>query len=212
MAFPHMTRLYADDYLDYARVPPTVLPQVFGPWMIERFENLPPNLAKVTGWHSQTVLSRHTIATLHHYRGEIVMEDSKQELKRHLPIWLSARGRVLITGLGLGCVVRGLLANPDVEHIDVVEIDKGIMRVIGREFAHSPKVSLHLGDALKFEWPAGTRWDCAWHDIWCEGKGLQFLHVELLGRFKKMADRQGAWMLPRVAGRVIRPRLLGAPK
>jgi hypothetical protein len=52
---------------------------------------------------------------------EVVMEDSPRELRRHLPIWMHAHGRVLVTGLGLGCVVRGLLASPHVEYIDVAK-------------------------------------------------------------------------------------------
>lgn len=201
-----------DDYLEAARVPETLKPQTFGPWTIERISNLPPSLARYVGWSSQTVLSRHTEATLHLYRGEIVMEDSRVELSRHLPIWLAAHGRVLITGLGLGCVVRGLLSKPSVEHIDVVEIDRRVLRVVGPEFAHNPRVTLHEDDALLKEWPTETKWDYAWHDIWCEGKGLAHLHVELLGKFNKRIKHQGAWMLPRIAGRIINPRLLGAPR
>jgi hypothetical protein len=34
----------------------------------------------------------------------------------------------------LGCVVRGLLSKPEVERIDVVEIDGDILRVVGKEF------------------------------------------------------------------------------
>ena len=59
---------------------------------------------------------------------------------RHLPIWLSARGRVLVTGLGLGCVVRGLLASTCVTHVDCIEIDRYICLVVGEEFpGRSPR-------------------------------------------------------------------------
>jgi hypothetical protein len=41
------------------------------------------------------------------------MNDFPQELKKHLDFVLRARGRVLVTGLGLGCVVRGLYREAD---------------------------------------------------------------------------------------------------
>lgn len=51
--------------------------------------------------------------------GELVMTDSLDELNTHLDFMLRAHGRVLITGLGLGCVVRGFQGPfdlpPDVE-------------------------------------------------------------------------------------------------
>ena len=185
------------DYLAAARVPDHLQPQTFGLWSIERHP-VPPLEEDWIGFPTITLLRRVTEATVHE-RGEVVMEDSRRELARHLPIWLSARGRVLVTGLGLGCVVRGLLANPAVGHIDVVEIDPTILRVVGTEFAGLARVSLHQGDALKLEWPSGTRWDCAWHDIWSAkgGSHLHVLHGRLLLRYHDQVDQQGAWMLPR---------------
>jgi len=143
------------------------------------------------------------------------MEDSYRELARHLPIWMRASGRVLVTGLGLGCVIRGLLAKPEVEFIDVIEIDKGIARVVGAEFANNPRVILHVADALS--WPIGKqRWDYAWHDIWSDTDAgephLQVLHGKLIKRFAGHVPEQGAWEFPRKIKRALPFRLLGAPK
>jgi hypothetical protein len=157
-------------------------------------------LKTLNGGDTQTCLRRITEATMHS-DGEIVMEDSLSELRRHLPIFLAARGRILITGLGLGCVVRGLLVNPDVSHIDVVEIDRQILERVGVEFADNPRVTLHHGDALTYKMPR-DRWDFAWHDIWCEGnRRLHVLHLRLLRRYHNRVGRQGAWMLPRTVKR-----------
>lgn len=203
-------------FLEAARVPETVPLGRFGLWTIERVESKDgrelaqrgaDGLWEWVGWPSMTLLYRATEATLHQEHGEVVMEDSRRELRRHLPIWLAARGRVLVSGLGLGCVVRGLLASPAVEHIDVVEIDADILRALGPEFASSPRVALHHADALTWEPPAGARWDCAWHDIWCEGSGLQLLHAELLVRYADRVRRQGAWMFPRFVKRRVHPSL-----
>lgn len=160
--------MQTEAYLSAARCPPTLVPQAFGLWEIQRRERPPQEPAGATfrllvGADHQTALCRMTEATLHQESGEVVMEDSLQELRRHMPVWLAARGRVLVTGLGLGCVVRGLLASPHVSHIDVIEIDRDILRIVGAEFSGNPRVRLIHDDALTCELPEG-RWDIAWHD------------------------------------------------
>lgn len=208
------------DYLRAARCPPSLLPQEFGLWTITKKyapeEEPARSMFRVLiGGDTQTALERAVRVTTPVHpdfadevitcgRGEIVMEDSHVELKRHLPIWLAAHGRVLVTGLGLGCVVRGLLASPNVSHIDVIEIDPDIALIVGEEFVGNPRVTLKIGDALTLE-PPGERWDFAWHDIWCEGSGLQKLHLELMGRYRDRVPAQGAWMLPRFAKRFDLP-------
>lgn len=204
------------DFIAAARVPPALQPQTFGLWKIAR-RGAPPKLYSLAnglglewvGFPDYTILFRVTEATMH-LDGVVVMEDSARELSKHLPIWLAARGRVLITGLGLGCVVRGLLASTAVEHIDVVEIDADILRIVGAEFVGNPRVSLHLGDAITFEWPAGTRWDCAWHDLWHERDAdLHLMHCKLLHRHRDECGPQGAWAFPRQIARIWRTPLLG---
>lgn len=196
-----------DLYLQAARCPETVVPQTFGLWTIQRRSAPAEEPARAmfryfVGAEFQTALCRATGATMHFDGGETVMEDSLQELRRHLPIWLHARGRVLITGLGLGCVVRGLLASPHVSHIDVIELDRDILERIGSEFLGNDRVALHYGNALTCKMP-GRKWDFAWHDIWCEGSGLQLLHLKLIARYRKRCARQGAWMLPRMIKRRV---------
>lgn len=202
------------DFLEAARVPDYLKQQKFGLWTITR-----PKVRRRP--HSEPIYVSFPSAILWHQTGEktdrihgdVVMEDSFNELARHMPIWLAARGRVLITGLGLGCVVRGLLANPDVDHIDVVEKDAGILRVIGPEFTDHPKVSLHHGDALTFEFPPDVNWDYAWHDLWVDGTGLQGFHIQLFTLYAERVYRQGAWMLPRWVPRLCRAfPILGSKK
>jgi hypothetical protein len=212
------------DYMEAARVPRSLVPQEFGLWTIERLTcadgvvdgRLVLLSEKTVGFPDYTMLSRWTEQTLHLVRGEVVMEDSARELRKHLPIWLAARGRVLVTGLGLGCVVRGLLANRDVEMIDVVEIDNDILRVVGAEFAGKRRVRLIQGDALRLEWSPDSRWEAAWHDLWVEGPNLQMLHAELFFRFHHRARLQGAWAFPREYAKLYARRwginLLGAPR
>lgn len=209
------------DYLTAARVPDTIATQTFFPWEIERraatetiLGELDPSLPYgLVGWPTFTLLRRWTDHSIHQEQGEVVMEDSLRELRKHLPIWLAAHGRVLKTGLGLGCVVRGLLVNPAVEHIDVVEIDPDIVRIVGATFADEPRVTIHLADALT--WDFGDRvWDFAWHDLHSFTEvHLQRMHIDLMLRYRdRVRRRQGAWAFPREVSRVMRHRLLGAPR
>lgn len=158
------------------------------------------------------MLARDTMATLHRGLGEVVMEDSPRELRRHLPILLAASGRVLVSGLGLGCVLRGLLSKPDVEHVDVVEIDPAILELCGAQFAGDPRVTLHLGDAESIWWATGTRWDFAWHDVWSETEALDIVHARLLARYDDWCPVQGAWQFPRIVKRRWPRTLLGAAR
>src|SRR5579863_8833218 len=210
----HITPSWVGDYcgpgspqyfMEAARVPARLKPQTFGPWTIQRRDFSGHGLAVFQiGWNSYTLLRRVSWKTLHLMEHEIVMEDSRVELRKHLPIWMVARGRILVTGLGLGCVVRGLLANREVDHIDVVEIDKDIMRVVGHEFRGHNRVSLHHGDALTIKFPRSARWDFAWHDLWTEGdEHLQLLHAKLFHKFRKRVGRQGAWAFPRSLARMM---------
>lgn len=183
----------AHEYIRAARAT-SIEPQIFGLWCIEKvglqFASRRNPMHDITVW--QTVLRRLPGRT-------IVMEDSNHELSKHLPIWMAAAGRVLVTGLGLGCVVRGLLSKPQVTHIDVVDRDPGILRVVGAEFEGNPRVTLHLGDALKMHWPRAIHWDYAWHDLWSrdDEPHLQLIHAQVLAKYQDHADHQGAWELPR---------------
>lgn len=199
------------DFIRAARVPETLEPQKHGLWTIRR-QFFDADAVRIIGFRSITVLQHISMKTIHleGHDGDVVMEDSFTELSRHLPIWMAAHGRVLITGLGLGCVVRGLLASPDVEHVDVVEIDRWIIDTIGAEFTADPRVAIHHGDALKLK--LDGRWDFAWHDLWRDDDQLQLDHANLLLDYGHRVGRQGAWAFPRQFARLMGKRLLGAPR
>jgi spermidine synthase len=197
-------KMNAEDFIKAARVPAELQPQEFGMWSIRRVsdEGLQASdrlvFYRSVGFSSMTMLHHWTNATIHLPYGEVVMEDSRSELQRHLPIWMKASGRILVTGLGLGCVVRGLLASDRVEKITVIEIDREIIDRIGREFAADQRVEIIHEDALKFN-PGSRKYDFAWHDIWTnESRHLQLLHAELIKNFLNAARYQGAWQFPRI--------------
>lgn len=127
---------------------------------------------------------------------DVVMSDTPAELRDHWAPMHYATGRVLVNGLGLGCVVKGLLTKPDVTHVDVVEIDHELVVKMSElaPWCKDPRVTMHIGDALKMWWPVGTRWNYAWHDIWTH---ISTDNLPTYARLNRMyggrVDQQGAW-------------------
>lgn len=150
-----------------------------------------------------TFLYRLTDATLYcDPPGEVVMEDTPFELQTHLAFVTRAHGRVLITGLGLGCVIRGLLANPNVEHITCIEDSNDVLKLVG---PYMPRGRLTIIEADALEWTANNKetFDCAWHDLWTDrGNGephLDHWHARLLMNCRGTVKQQGAWAFDRRA-------------
>lgn len=144
-----------------------------------------------------TFLYRVTDSTLYDDPpGEVVMEDTPFELQTHLGFVLQARGRILVTGLGLGCVVRGLLANPDVDHVLCIENSRNVLELIE---PHMPSERLTIVEADALEWTAKNKepFDCAWHDLWTDRAAgephLDHWHAALLMNCRRTIKRQGAW-------------------
>lgn len=147
-----------------------------------------------------TQLFRMTGENLHTLYGELVMHDFPDELYTHLDFMLKAHGRVLITGLGLGCVARGCLANPRVRHVVVIERDPHVLELVGRYMGH-PRLTIIVGDAVEWCKRRPRKFDCAWHDLWSDpDKGephLQLTHAKLAVALTPHVKMQGAWAMSR---------------
>lgn len=132
--------------------------------------------------------------------GEVVMEDTPFELQTHLGFVLKAYGRVLVTGLGLGCVVRGLLLNERVEHITVIENSKDVLSLV-QPYIPTERTTIIEAEAL--EWSSKNKdwFDCAWHDLWTNRDNgephLDFWHTSLFINLQRMVKNQGAWAFNR---------------
>lgn len=162
-------------------------------------------MAKKTGIPEgrYTYLTRWTEKSMHQ-AGECVMNDTPGELRKHLEFVLRAHGRVLVTGLGLGCVVRGLLERPAVEQVDVVEREADVLRLVEEHaWPWPPRVRVRLHHAEALAWIRGRRdrWDCAWHDLWSDPDrgepNLAVTHMELFVTLRRRCGLQGAWAFPR---------------
>jgi len=143
------------------------------------------------------------------------MDDSDRELRTHLDFMLRAKGRVLITGLGLGCVVRGCLANPAVEQVTCIERDQSVLKLVAPYMPKTPRLEIIKADALKWCEATEEKFDCAWHDLWSdpdkEEPHLQVNHSHLLAMLADKVGYQGAWAFPREQKRLWREclRLVG---
>lgn len=146
-----------------------------------------------------TYLFRWTESTLHQ-GGDLVMEDTPWELSTHIGFILQAHGRVLVTGLGLGCVVRGLLANPAVNHVTCIENSPDVLKLVA-PYMPSDRLEIVEEDAFRWVSTHPLDFDCAWHDLWTNRDTgephLDIWHADLLFKCRHAIPQQGAWAFNR---------------
>jgi hypothetical protein len=157
-----------------------------------------------------TYLMRTTKATVHlNPPGEVVMEDTIFELETHLGFILNASGNVLITGLGLGCVIRGLLTNPNVKHITCIEKSSDVLKLV-QPYMPEDRLKIIHADALEWTKENKFKFDYAWHDLWtdmCAGEPhLDVWHTKLIRNCVKKVKNQGAWRYNRSLKRLMSER------
>jgi hypothetical protein len=179
---------------DSARVTGFIQPGERGPWKVERFTVRPIDMAiQASGIFSTGRYVPPGDYTRLTRRGAVIMSDTPDELYDLAAILRHGAGHVLIHGLGLGCVVKAMLAKPGVRHVTVLDIDQDVIDLIGPYYA-GPRCDIIRGDALTHEWPKGQRWDCVWHDIWptlCTDDLRE--HARLRRRFGGRCGWQGSW-------------------
>jgi hypothetical protein len=133
--------------------------------------------------------------------GYVVMEDTPFELATHLGFVMKAHGEVLVTGLGLGCVIRGLLANPNVERITVIENSIDVLNMV-KAYIPTDRVEIIYADALEWTAKSEKKFNCAWHDLWTNREvgepHLDLWHAQLFRNCFKSVKHQGAWAFDKV--------------
>ena len=150
---------------------------------------------------TSTALLCATQSTMH-LDGELVMHDTPYELNTHLNFMLKAWGRVLITGLeSVGCVTRGVLANPRVSTVTVIEQSaETYLKLVEPYMPKGPRITIIKADALTWTKDTGQYFDYAWHDLWTNPDrnepALQVWHGKLIRNMAHKATIQGAWGFP----------------
>lgn len=129
-------------------------------------------------------------------KGALWMSDTTAERRDHAGVAHEIRrrgGRVLIAGLGLGMIVGYALAQPNVEHVDVVEIDPDVAGLVGPHYA-GERCTIHVADIFEIRWPRGAHWDVAWFDVWADLCGDNLDDMARLARsYGRRADWKGYW-------------------
>jgi len=138
--------------------------------------------------------------------GELWMSDTHAEMADHYGPVERARSltdnrRVLITGLGIGMVVQAMILLPDPQHIDVVEIDRNVIDLVGPHYEklaaeHGKTLTIHHGDAYdrKALFGKDDRWAVVWHDVWLDVCTDNWDGMKALRRsYGRYAEWQGCW-------------------
>ena len=92
-------------------------------------------------------------ALVHDERGE-VMTNANDEIHDAASFAASACGRVLVLGLGLGLVVRLLLARDQVDEVAVVEVEPDVVVLVGSDLLggeHEGRLHIRTADAYSPE-------------------------------------------------------------
>lgn len=162
---------------------------------VRRFE-VTPDDARWSLWRDGYRAVRAGTYTGLYRGGRLWMSDTPAEQYDHQPAYWAMRergGRVLIMGLGLGMVVKQALALPQVDHVDVVEIDPAVIELVGPSYA-GDRCTIHQADAYTIQWPKGTRWSVMWADIWVDMSEDNLEGMARLARsYGRRADWKGYW-------------------
>lgn len=126
-------------------------------------------------------------------RGEygVTMSDTPSERRDHMLAIHEAKGRVLLVGLGLGCVLQAILEKLKplldsdgrpvwkdhrrvytdefaVDHVTVIEQSADVIALVGPHYEarYGDRITIIEADINAWKPPKGERWDTVWIDIW----------------------------------------------
>jgi hypothetical protein len=135
-----------------------------------------------------------------HLQDEVWMADSPDEREDHRECFEQCKlrgGRVLIHGLGLGLITYAVLSLANVEHVDVVEIDEDVIRLVRAGWLgryRGQRLTVHHDDCFTKTWPADAAWSVVWHDIWLPMSAANLAQIDRLHRmFAHRCQWQGSW-------------------
>ena len=125
--------------------------------------------------------------------GTLVMTDTPAEMRDHGWAVRMAKGSCLISGLGIGMVLKNILLKPEVTDVTVVEISQDLIDLVAPCYPDE-RVTFVCADIVTWKPPKGKRYDMVWHDIWdniCADNlpEMQKLHR----RYGRKSAWQGSW-------------------
>jgi len=169
-----------------------------GKWEIEHYE--PSMLELVRDIRSLRTAIRpgtYTLLLYHGKKTKIIMSDTPAEIDEHLRPITSFSGRVLVTGLGIGMVLQGLLMRDRVDHVTVLEKSRDVIKLVKPHYENkfgTKRFTIIQADAFKYVVPRRQKFDYVWHDIW---PMISSSNLEQMRRLEKKyephATYQGFW-------------------
>jgi hypothetical protein len=170
-----------------------------GDWKIERFTvtkedaDRTKNYAAMHMGHGYVPPGTYTKLTRN---GGIIMSDTPDEIEDHRSPMFQAgslAGHVLIAGLGLGLVTRGILLHANVLRVTVVEISADVIKLVGPHI-QDDRLEIVEADIHKWRAPKGVRYTVAWFDIWGDLTSDDLAEmIRLKRRFAKRSVYKGCW-------------------
>lgn len=124
--------------------------------------------------------------------GKLQMSDTDMEWKTNWRFLMSARGDVLVAGLGIGLVLVPLLKKPEVKSVTVIERNLDVIALVAPHFK-SKKLRVIEGDAkLPDEVLNGDKFDTVWLDIWASFSSDHLAEMKALKQvYRKRVRRHG---------------------
>lgn len=95
----------------------------------------------------------------------LMMTDADFERRSNTGVVIHAEGDALIAGLGIGLILKPILANPKVSSVTVIEKSADVIALVGPRFACGRLKIIHA-DIFGWKPERGRKFDCIYFDIW----------------------------------------------
>jgi hypothetical protein len=150
--------------------------------------------------HSNLVAGSKGVYTRLSYMGKVIMTDTPAEMIDHAEALERSTGSVLITGLGLGMLLRNVLKKKEVLKVVVIENSLEVIQLVGSQY-QDKRLSIIHEDAFKYN-PEEV-FDVVWHDIWPDIYVTNIAEMKTLEeRYRPFAKWQGCWASEKCAGSI----------
>jgi spermidine synthase len=146
---------------------------------------------------NQISLNTKYITLLHINSNKAMMSNHESETKTNQKFLDSAKGDVLIFGLGIGLIVFPLLQDKDIKSITIIEIDGGLINMISpiiKEKDIYSKVEIINCDAFEYHNLINKNYDTIYFDIWAIIDDNSFDEMEKLDNLYKKNLKEGGWI------------------
>jgi hypothetical protein len=126
--------------------------------------------------------------------GTCVMSNTPDEIRDFMHFVYTAKGSVLVNGLGIGVLLKALINKPEVTEITVIEKSEDVIKLVAQTYLTDNRVSIINADAFEYNPPKDKRYNAVWHDIWDDICADNLDEMKKLHRkYGRKADYQESW-------------------